>query len=370
MPYYCAREVCATFCHHIAGALIPIFGPDFPSSCIPRDDPRFGRMVIDPATTEAAARQAEQFRQMSSPYSAVLSPRQTGSISPRSHTQTIRTAGHHGYDDDDTQRPRYRGAQSTAGYPAGLATDVDSYPALRVHHQYSYRSATSGFSAAPDPAVAVPRSVNVQSPSWTAVNHRPASYYHPQHIQSYAGEGAPSNAVSPHHSPDPWLSAVPVRRGYRQHPYSRNQLPPAPLPANEHRRNVSGSGSTYSIGGSPSMSNSGTIVGDPEPDIGILTPTVATTEDGRAAAEKDAAMMLINLRAPDLSHSTSTPMIDTDRENSHTCYSPNEYNAAQGDDDSGPYSTPKPSTSPPTFRAALPFSRVTPRVKKRRASLT
>ncbi|KAG5974740.1 hypothetical protein E4U56_004294 [Claviceps arundinis] len=46
MPFHCARALCATFCHKISGALIPIFGPDFPSDCTLPESPRFGNMVI------------------------------------------------------------------------------------------------------------------------------------------------------------------------------------------------------------------------------------------------------------------------------------------------------------------------------------
>ncbi|KAG5941897.1 hypothetical protein E4U59_001481 [Claviceps monticola] len=46
MPFHCARALCATFCHKISGALIPIFGPDFPSDCTLPESPRFGNMII------------------------------------------------------------------------------------------------------------------------------------------------------------------------------------------------------------------------------------------------------------------------------------------------------------------------------------
>lgn len=42
MPYRCAKAVCATFCYHIAGALIPLFGESFPSECIPPTLPSLG----------------------------------------------------------------------------------------------------------------------------------------------------------------------------------------------------------------------------------------------------------------------------------------------------------------------------------------
>ena len=59
MPYSCAKAVCATFCYKIAGALIPIFGPSFPSLCAPPDSPDYGRMTIDPSIIASATREAE-----------------------------------------------------------------------------------------------------------------------------------------------------------------------------------------------------------------------------------------------------------------------------------------------------------------------
>lgn len=64
MPHACAKAVCATFCAHIAGALIPIFGPDFPSQCISPDAPEHGRMAIDPAIVAESGREAELYRRV------------------------------------------------------------------------------------------------------------------------------------------------------------------------------------------------------------------------------------------------------------------------------------------------------------------
>ena len=64
MPYSCAKAVCATFCYHIAGALIPIFGPDFPSECLPPQSTDFGRMVIDRALVAEATRETEYMREI------------------------------------------------------------------------------------------------------------------------------------------------------------------------------------------------------------------------------------------------------------------------------------------------------------------
>jgi len=62
MPYSCALAVCTTFCSHIAGALIPIFGPTFPSLCVPPEAPEHGRMIIDSQTVHEATAEAEAFR--------------------------------------------------------------------------------------------------------------------------------------------------------------------------------------------------------------------------------------------------------------------------------------------------------------------
>jgi len=62
MPYSCALAVCTTFCAHIAGALIPIFGPTFPSLCVPPEAPEHGRWTIDPALVIEATAEAESYR--------------------------------------------------------------------------------------------------------------------------------------------------------------------------------------------------------------------------------------------------------------------------------------------------------------------
>ncbi|KPM36429.1 hypothetical protein AK830_g10157 [Neonectria ditissima] len=64
MPFDCARAVCTTFCYQIAGALIPIFGPTFPSECFPPGSPEFGRMIIDPRLVIEATQEAEISRRV------------------------------------------------------------------------------------------------------------------------------------------------------------------------------------------------------------------------------------------------------------------------------------------------------------------
>lgn len=62
MPYPCARAVCATFCVGIAGALIPLFGPSFPSQCTPSDSPYYNEMVIGRRIIIEATEDVERFR--------------------------------------------------------------------------------------------------------------------------------------------------------------------------------------------------------------------------------------------------------------------------------------------------------------------
>ncbi|KAL2060877.1 hypothetical protein VTL71DRAFT_8929 [Oculimacula yallundae] len=78
MPFSCALAVCTTFCSHIAGALIPIFGPSFPSLCVPPEAPEHGRMIIDSSTIHSATLEAEAFRQQ---YSSYPGPRSSTSTS-------------------------------------------------------------------------------------------------------------------------------------------------------------------------------------------------------------------------------------------------------------------------------------------------
>ncbi|UKZ60150.1 uncharacterized protein TrAtP1_001433 [Trichoderma atroviride] len=65
MPYRCARAVCATFCQKIAGALIPLFGPSFPSECTPApfNSTHCKGMVISQQLILKATEEVEKYRQ-------------------------------------------------------------------------------------------------------------------------------------------------------------------------------------------------------------------------------------------------------------------------------------------------------------------
>lgn len=65
MPYRCARAVCATFCHKVAGALIPLFGPSFPSECAPApfNTTHCKGMVINQQIIFKATEEVEKYHQ-------------------------------------------------------------------------------------------------------------------------------------------------------------------------------------------------------------------------------------------------------------------------------------------------------------------
>ncbi|KAH8173113.1 APSES transcription factor Xbp1 [Sarocladium implicatum] len=83
VPYHCARELATKFCYHIAGALIPIFGPNFPDDCLHPNSPSFEDMVISQETIRNAAmdvfrtRHRQQRARMANKSPAITSHPQT-----------------------------------------------------------------------------------------------------------------------------------------------------------------------------------------------------------------------------------------------------------------------------------------------------
>lgn len=87
MPYKCARAVCATFCYTIAPALVPLFGPSFPSECRVPGRPRYRDMTIDQDVIADAARDSraalvEAARRNSSSSSSQSQPQPSSSNHP------------------------------------------------------------------------------------------------------------------------------------------------------------------------------------------------------------------------------------------------------------------------------------------------
>ncbi|KAL4936623.1 hypothetical protein BDV06DRAFT_216529 [Aspergillus oleicola] len=76
MPYEAAKAVASTFCWKIRFALTPIFGTDFPSTCVPPNDrSRYGRMIIDASVVCTATQKADYYRALALHRSATDSVR-------------------------------------------------------------------------------------------------------------------------------------------------------------------------------------------------------------------------------------------------------------------------------------------------------
>ena len=66
MPFEAARALAANFCWEIRFALTPIFGPDFPSTCLHPDSCDFGEMIIDPEIIKECTAKAKQYKALES----------------------------------------------------------------------------------------------------------------------------------------------------------------------------------------------------------------------------------------------------------------------------------------------------------------
>ena len=124
MPYTCAKAVCSTFCYRIAGALIPIFGPSFPSLCTRPDSPDYGRMVIDPSIISEAAREAEANRRH---HHALHVPRgdPSATSSPRRGTPRSTPEGEHYQNRAAFQHQARLGMYSRSSCTSPYNTDSD-----------------------------------------------------------------------------------------------------------------------------------------------------------------------------------------------------------------------------------------------------
>ncbi|KAI1437969.1 hypothetical protein GGR50DRAFT_571149 [Xylaria sp. CBS 124048] len=214
MPYQCAVAICATFCHKIAGALIPIFGPNFPALCTPAEAPEYSRMVIDPTTIIQSTREAEYYRRhySNNTASSSLSPpstRNEHSLTPR--FKRDRRVFRSPYDDSSGSlqpyrvRKAYTNNTTTPGSENGsYTTDTEGQISPPMGHGGLVRDPP--FHRFPRSSMPPPisplrpnNSISSNSSGWTPVNGQPSSI--PTHLRSYT--------EYPTSGPSPWLSALP-----------------------------------------------------------------------------------------------------------------------------------------------------------------
>lgn len=244
MPYQCARAICATFCYPIAGALIPIFGPTFPNTCIPPNNPEFGRMIIDPQLITDATREAEMARRM--------------------HMSTI--------------LPSFHGATSFPRNDRSISQGIHSQEERR--HQYRPRLFC-------DPAWAVENDTDhpyMSAPNSASSNGSGLPGYM---VTSRPGSSwTPANQRSP--EPNPWLSAIP------RDTHSQQEITlPTTAWGPKRRFGDEDWGSSYRGSASPIVSTTSIVMtpeASPMTERVIKVPTAATD-----MAQKNAALLLLNL---------------------------------------------------------------------------
>lgn len=287
MPFSCAKAVCATFCHHIAGALIPIFGPEFPSGCIHPESPDHGRMIIDATIVAEATREAELFRRI---YTAQSNP--PSSSSPRPHRRSLRLPNYDNSQYDSRQRFR-KGMIIDSPY----ATDTDNDgPSGPETFRPDFAPTRYQFSSIP------PLRTSIATSRWRAANH-----YHPPHPHPHP---APQSQFyrddQQYPGTNPWLSAVPRFATFgqrRQPPPSSHPIqgaplasPQSPLWGSKRPAEYMDADYEYDAGESQAGSSPTTSRGDirddedhhPRPKL----PPISTVSSG---AEKNAALLLMNL---------------------------------------------------------------------------
>jgi hypothetical protein len=320
MPHECARAVCATFCAAIAGALIPIFGPDFPSQCISPDAPGHGRMAIDPAIVAASRREAELYRRV---FANANAARVNGYLPL--HHQQMHNYSHGPALPSPTSIPSPRLARR------GLLRHASPYDYERdrvdfVDHLCFKRGPGSPHAAESKPEV----HVGLENPSLPrAPHHRSIPYSpmspprssgwtvanHPGH--SHSSSASPNNF--PHNfsenllytgGPSPLLSAIPRfnHAGRLDHYHTSQRLAPTPVhsaawtapkrPAPETGPEFSldaqghnGPSTTADMAMSRAMRSRGQ---NRDCEGGETSSSVATT-----GAEKNAALLLMNLSVRD-----------------------------------------------------------------------
>jgi hypothetical protein len=260
MPFYCAKAVCATFCYSIAGALIPIFGPTFPSQCIHHDAPEYGRMTISPLIIESASKEAEINRRIY--HDRYASETNCGLIGQRRDRKDSRSV---------VGSDRRLALKTRLVYDSPCTTDTDG-----EEYRSEPNSATSsGTGFFKDGYVYTPVA-HMRYSGWTAANHPGATYT--------------CDASNRHQHANPLLSAIP--RYVTSSPHQTASIQRVAKRVMERDESDYGyEGSESHNGSSPAMSSI------------IITPRHG--EPSADVAEKKAAFLLMNLSVQDQNAATA-----------------------------------------------------------------
>lgn len=205
MPYNCAFAVCTTFCARIAPALIPIFGPSFPSHCVDPEAPEHGRMIIDPALVQAATDQAEKYRIQYSSITPRSTPRESyspaqslsshNSLSSHLPSSAMRTRYTPPSLDRRLRLKRAFGSESPYGPP--IDTDFDNT---------SETSSGDGYFCSPPTPSSMASQLWSQHAARNVISHSANSLIN-------IAVGGPKLPLGTTPLPSPWLSAIPRSTG-------------------------------------------------------------------------------------------------------------------------------------------------------------
>ncbi|OIW31621.1 hypothetical protein CONLIGDRAFT_233262 [Coniochaeta ligniaria NRRL 30616] len=210
MPFSCAKAVCATFCHHIAGALIPIFGPQFPSDCVHPDTPDHGRMCIDPVVVAEATLEADGFRRLYAEQASLVAPLSPRQSHPRRHNNS-QDRIHRPYNSSSPYQSRqhFRGRDLP---DSPYNTDTEEYdrfsgPETALRHADLYRSGQSRYTHTPVPTSRGGQTAASTSTGWTPSNNQNQhTRYRPTDRHVFHGEQPRDQQ---HDHANPFLSALP-----------------------------------------------------------------------------------------------------------------------------------------------------------------
>lgn len=220
MPYSCALAVCATFCAHISGALIPIFGPTFPSQCVPTSHQSYGTMIIESSIITSATAEAESFRQQHSTASPASSVTKLSSASPRELLRDVEHLGLHS-PTDLSHRLRLKRTFTNASIYTTDAENSDTSMSSRDQYPCSPITPTSsynghGWTPKSVYSTPIPNVYSTPTPKHPGLRTALPSFNtsHPPSHPFNRGSAHDSNYPYGHRptvscGASPWLSAIP-----------------------------------------------------------------------------------------------------------------------------------------------------------------
>lgn len=132
MPFQAAKAIAATFCYKIRWALTPVFGNDFPSTCLLPSDPGYAKFLIESDVVRYCTNETNRFRLEGASYQVAAPNMSTEIKSPRLQF------GLPPWGAKETKQDRPRSSEEESGY----CTESDHSGKFFFSPQVSPRSTT------------------------------------------------------------------------------------------------------------------------------------------------------------------------------------------------------------------------------------